>query len=95
MDNIAFLHGIYNQPKYLKVPDQDPENASGQADSPGATSSCLLYFIQGLFLIRSVILALLAIVAAVLIAINYLWRGEWGKAKRINLNNFILTISHY
>lgn len=46
-----------------------------------AMSSCLLNFLRGFLLIRSVILALLAFVAAVLIAINYVWRGEWGKAR--------------
>ena len=81
VDNLAFLHGIYSHPKYHRVPDHDPEEASGDASPPKATSSCLLNIIQGLFLIRTIILALLAFVAAVLIAVNYLWRGEWSEAK--------------
>ena len=44
-------------------------------------SSWVLKFLRGFMLIRSVILAILAFVAAVLIAVNYVWKGEWSKER--------------
>ena len=86
MDNIAFLHGIHIYRKYVTYHDIFTSTAlpsldQGEAKPSRATSSCLLKILRGSFLIRSVILALLALVAAVLIAINYVWKGEWSKAR--------------
>ena len=56
---------------------------SGEIGPSRAVSSCLHNFVRGFWLIRSVILALLTFFAAVLIAINYVWKGEWGKARAL------------
>ena len=58
---------------------------SGEIGPSRAVSSCLLNFVRGFWLIRSVILALLTFFAAVLIAINYVWKGEWGKARVLHV----------
>ena len=50
---------------------------------------CWFNFLRGLLVIRSICLASIAFVAAILFAINYLWNGEWGKYEE-NCENYVL-----
>ena len=53
---------------------------SGEIVTARAITSCQLKILRGFMLIRSVILAVLAFVAAALVAFNYMWKGEWSRA---------------
>ena len=54
---------------------------SGERSPSKTITFCQLNFLRGFLVLRSIFLASTAFVAAIIIAINYLWKGEWGKGK--------------